>query len=543
MRKNVASQVVAFQAVSATDGSAVTSGTPVVYYTIDGGTQGTGTATPVHEGNGQWSWVPTQAETNGNHLAYTFTLTGCIAQTVNIYTVSFDPHDTTRLGISALPNAAAASNGGLVTGDGNNRIAGIQGTITTLDALDTAQDTQHQSTVNLIGSGGANLTAVPWNAAWDAEVQSEVQDAIEVNHLDHLLAAAYDPASKPGAADALLNELVESDAGVSRFTANALEQAPSGGLDAAGVRAAIGLASANLDTQLADIPTVAEFEARTLAAASYFDPSTDVVTANVTQINGTAITGTGSQVAAAFEHFFDVATPSKTVNDVGVAGSGITAQEVRDAMKLAPSAGAAAAGSIDAHLDDILEDTGTTIPALFPSNFAALGINVSGHLSRVTLVDTTTTNTDMRGTDSAYTGTPPTVGQVADAVWTEPWAGQTANALQWGGLLYQLLTNIQTYTGTDIPADIANLNDLSAADVNAQIVDVLSVDTFAEPSGVPAATATIVDKIGVLYAALRNKVTVTATKKTFFDDADNAEWEKDITDDGTTYTESEGNAV
>lgn len=79
-----------------------------------------------------------------------------------------------------------------------------------------------------IGVAGAGLSAIPWNVAWDAEVQSEVQDAIEANHLDHLLASAYDPALKPGAADALLNELIESDAGVSRFTANALEQAPSG---------------------------------------------------------------------------------------------------------------------------------------------------------------------------------------------------------------------------------------------------------------------------------------------------------------------------
>jgi hypothetical protein len=80
-----------------------------------------------------------------------------------------------------------------------------------------------------VGAAGAGLTAVAWNAAWDAEVQSEVQDAIEANHLDHLLAADYDPASKPGVATALLNELVESDSGVSRFTANALEQGPGGG--------------------------------------------------------------------------------------------------------------------------------------------------------------------------------------------------------------------------------------------------------------------------------------------------------------------------
>lgn len=79
-----------------------------------------------------------------------------------------------------------------------------------------------------IGSNGVGLTSLPWNAAWDAEVQSEVQDAIEANHLDHLLAVDYNPASKPGAATALLNEMVEDDGGVTRFTANALEEAPSG---------------------------------------------------------------------------------------------------------------------------------------------------------------------------------------------------------------------------------------------------------------------------------------------------------------------------
>lgn len=40
-------------------------------------------------------------------------------------------------------------------------------------------------------------------------------------------------------------------------------------LDAAGIRSAVGLSTGNLDTQLADIPTVSEFNARTLASASY----------------------------------------------------------------------------------------------------------------------------------------------------------------------------------------------------------------------------------------------------------------------------------
>lgn len=62
-----------------------------------------------------------------------------------------------------------------------------------------------------------------------AEVNTEVDTALSDIHLDHLLAVDYDPASKPGVATALLNELFESDGGVSRYTANALEEAPTGG--------------------------------------------------------------------------------------------------------------------------------------------------------------------------------------------------------------------------------------------------------------------------------------------------------------------------
>ena len=72
-------------------------------------------------------------------------------------------------------------------------------------------------------------------------------------------------------------------------------------LDAAGVRTAVGLASANLDTQLGDIPTVSEFNARTLVAAAYFDPAADAV-ANVTLVDtvttNTDMRGTDSAALA-----------------------------------------------------------------------------------------------------------------------------------------------------------------------------------------------------------------------------------------------------
>ncbi|GEM_PF-4109216 len=150
-------------------------------------------------------------------------------------------------------------------------------------------------------------------------------------------------------------EMTEDDGGIRRFTANALEQAPTGGSAPTVVQIREEM-DAN-STQLAAIATAAGTTIPGLIGSLHdFDPATEYVLADIRKINGTAVPGTGAQVAAGFEHFFDVETPSKTMNDVGVSGSGITAQEVRDALKLAPSAGDPAAGSIDAKLNTAQDD-------------------------------------------------------------------------------------------------------------------------------------------------------------------------------------------
>jgi len=72
---------------------------------------------------------------------------------------------------------------------------------------------------------------------------------------------------------------------------------PTGsGLDADGVRAAVGLGSANLDTQLADLPTVSEFEARTVASANYGTAANQTTILN--RIG--AFTGTGVNTILGF---------------------------------------------------------------------------------------------------------------------------------------------------------------------------------------------------------------------------------------------------
>ena len=65
-------------------------------------------------------------------------------------------------------------------------IATAEGKIDTIDGIvdDILVDTAE------IGAAGAGLSAVPWNAAWDAEVQSEVTDSLVAHNLDHLCLTA-----------------------------------------------------------------------------------------------------------------------------------------------------------------------------------------------------------------------------------------------------------------------------------------------------------------------------------------------------------------
>lgn len=88
MKKNVASQKIGCQMVSATDGSAFTSAV-TVYVTGDAGTQSAGSVGSgacTHEGNGYHTYAPSQAETNYDLVAFTFVGTGAVPATVQVYT-------------------------------------------------------------------------------------------------------------------------------------------------------------------------------------------------------------------------------------------------------------------------------------------------------------------------------------------------------------------------------------------------------------------------------------------------------------------------
>ena len=123
-------------------------------------------------------------------------------------------------------HAAAGSLGKAITDieADTNELQGNQGNWLTATGFSTHSAADVWTVTTRVLTAGTNL-----NDLSAAQVKTQAADALSDLHLDQLFAANYDPASKPGVATAFLNELVESDGGVTRFTANALEEGPSGG--------------------------------------------------------------------------------------------------------------------------------------------------------------------------------------------------------------------------------------------------------------------------------------------------------------------------
>lgn len=193
------------------------------------------------------------------------------------------------------------------------------------------------------------------------------------------------------------------------------------------------------------------------------------------------------------------------------------------------------------------DKTGYSLTQSFPTNFASLAITAGGAV-------TVGTNNDKTG--YSLTVTPPTSADIADAVWDEalsghttagsagkalsdagaagdPWSTSVPGAYGAGTAGYIL--------GTNLDATVSSRSTLTAAAVNAEVVDALNVDTYAEPgSGAPGATISLAQKIGYLYKAFRNKVTQTSTEyKLYADDESTVHQKATVADDGTTFTRGE----
>jgi hypothetical protein len=169
MIRNTASQTISASLVSRTDGSAVTSGTTTVYVTKDAGTQATGAGTVTHEGNGEWSYVPTQGETDAVHVAFTFTNSTAVQATVNVYTrpsgtgfPSVDASNRVDVG-KFLSNTVLAASGGRV----RTTLDGVGNYMVAMDAIAESTSTTTYVDVDLSGLVGSDPTTFAYAAFGD----------------------------------------------------------------------------------------------------------------------------------------------------------------------------------------------------------------------------------------------------------------------------------------------------------------------------------------------------------------------------------------
>ncbi len=135
-----------------------------------------------------------------------------------------------------------------------------------------------------------------------------------------------------------------------------------------------------------------------------------------------------------------------------------------------------------------------------------------------------------------------------DCITSSQLAGSAVTEIQSGLATAAALATVDTEvgdilvdTGTTLPAQIAALNNLSAAQVNAEVVDVLTVDTFAQPGqATPAATTTLQLMLGYIYKNWRNVKEQTDEQWSLMnDDGTTVDQKAPVSDDGTTATKGE----
>lgn len=246
------------------------------------------------------------------------------------------------------------------------------------------------------------------------------------------------------------------------------------------------------------------------------DFTSGVVKANLAQILGTALTETAGLIAAGFKQFFNIVSPTSTMNTITTVTTATnltnapTNGDLTATMKTSVTTAATAA-----------TPTAAAVTGAVGSVTGNVGGNVTGSVGSLAVQAKADVNAEV---DTA----------ISDA------------ALATAAAVADLPTNAELATALGTADDavlaaIAALNNLSAAEVNAEVVDALATDTYAEPGqGAPGSTTTLAVKIGYLYKAWRNRTTQTATEYALYnDDAVTKGQEAIVSDDATTFERGE----
>jgi hypothetical protein len=163
LRKNTAGQHFCFALVNASTGAALTGATVSAYRSIDGAAQASATGTVTETTNGQYSFAPSQADTNGNQIGFLFIAASAIPLNINIVTTACDPTSTafglslaktTNItGFNDIASTTIVSAGAITTNAG--KVSGV----ILVDGLGVSQSFSTTGSVGSVQGGvGGNLT-------------------------------------------------------------------------------------------------------------------------------------------------------------------------------------------------------------------------------------------------------------------------------------------------------------------------------------------------------------------------------------------------
>lgn len=225
---------------------------------------------------------------------------------------------------------------------------------------------------------------------------------------------------------------------------------------------------------------------------------------NLLAILGTTLTETAGQIAGAFKQFFNIGSPTGTVNLCPTTTNLTNAPTNGDfTATMKTSLNAATPASITGAVGSVTGNVGGNVTGTVGSVVGAVG-SVTGAVGSVT-------------------------GNVGGNV-----VGTVASVV---GAVASVTGNV----GGNVTGSVGSLGTTAKTDVKLQVTDALNVDTYAQVGqGAPPATTTLRLMIAYLYKAFRNKTTQDASQYSLYnDDAATVDQKAAVSDDGTTFTRGE----
>lgn len=149
----------------------------------------------------------------------------------------------------------------------------------------------------------------------------------------------------------------------------------------------------------------------------------------------------------------------------------------------------------------------------------------TGYAGTNNVIPNVTTVGSVSGAVGSVTGA---VGSVTGSV-----GGNVAGSV---GSVTGAVGSVTGNVGGNVTGSVGSLGATALTAINAEVVDALNVDTYAEPGqGTPPATASIAAKVGYLYKGWRNRKTQTSSQFSLYnDDATTVGQKATVSDNGTT---------